>query len=110
MMGPSGFIAVLAGWYTTEIGRQPYTVYGFLRTTESVAPIDASAVGTSLLLFIIVYMLVFGAGTVYMVRLAAKLPELDEPDVPRGRPERAAGITPAPAMGDNAEGGNGNGS
>ena len=110
VMGPSGFIAVLAGWYTTEIGRQPYTVYGFLRTSDSVAPIDASAVGTSLLLFIIVYMLVFGAGTVYIFRLIAKRPELAEPDVPRGRPERAAGITPAPAMADGAEGGNGNGS
>ncbi len=97
-MGPSGFIAVLAGWYTTEIGRQPYTVYELMRTADSVSPIDATAVGISLLLFVIVYFLVFGAGTVYIFRLVAKLPEPHEPEDGRGIPERAAGITPAPAL------------
>ena len=97
-MGPSGFIAVLAGWYTTEIGRQPFTVYELMRTADSVSPIDATAVGISLLLFVIVYFLVFGAGTVYIFRLVAKLPEPHEPEDGRGIPERAAGITPAPAL------------
>ena len=47
-MGPSGFVAVLAGWITTEVGRQPYTVYGLLRTADSISPIAAPAVAASL--------------------------------------------------------------
>jgi len=72
MMGPAGFVAVLAGWITTEVGRQPYTVYGLLRTSESLSPVAAPAVGASLLAFIIVYFFVFGAGTFYILRLMAK--------------------------------------
>src|SRR5690606_22509352 len=59
VMGPSGFVAVIAGWVTTEVGRQPYTVYNLLRTADSVAPLDAPAVATSLLAFVIVYFTVF---------------------------------------------------
>ena len=51
LMGPSGFVAVLEGWITTEVGRQPFTVYGMLRTSDSLAPVDAPAVATSLLAF-----------------------------------------------------------
>ena len=99
LMGPSGFVAVLAGWITTEVGRQPYTVYGLLRTVDSVSPIDAAAVGASLIAFIIVYFFVFGAGTFYLLRLMRKPPDLSEPDIEKGVPTRAAGITPAPALG-----------
>ena len=99
LMGPSGFVAVLAGWITTEVGRQPYTVYGLLRTVDSVSPIDAAAVGASLIAFIIVYFFVFGAGTFYLLRLMRKPPDLSEPDIEKGMPTRAAGITPAPALG-----------
>ncbi len=73
-MGPSGFVAVLAGWITTEMGRQPYTVYGLLRTADSVAPVAAPAVIWSLLAFVVVYFAVFGAGTAYLLRLMAQLP------------------------------------
>lgn len=96
-MAPSGLIAVLAGWITTEVGRQPYTVYGMLRTAESAAPLDAAAVGTSLVAFIVVYFAVFGAGTFYIMRLMSRPPVFDEPrlkDVTKG-PTRTAGITPA---------------
>ncbi|MFD1911887.1 cytochrome ubiquinol oxidase subunit I [Halodurantibacterium flavum] len=96
-MAPSGLIAVLAGWITTEVGRQPYTVYGMLRTSESAAPLDAAAVGTSLVAFIVVYFFVFGAGTFYILRLMSRPPVFDEPrlkDVTKG-PIRTAGITPA---------------
>ncbi len=99
LMGPSGFVAVLAGWITTEVGRQPYTVYGLLRTVNSVSPIDAAAVGASLIAFIIVYFFVFGAGTFYLLRLMGRPPDLSEPDIEKGMPTRAAGITPAPALG-----------
>lgn len=98
LMGPSGFVAVVAGWFTTEIGRQPYAVYGLLRTADAVSPIAAPAVATSLVAFIVVYFLVFGAGTVYLLRMMAKPPEPHEPDIPKGQPTRAAGITPAPAL------------
>lgn len=98
LMGPAGFIAVLAGWITTETGRQPFTVFGLLRTADSVSPLAAPAVGSSLIAFIIVYFAVFIAGTVYILRLMAEPPHHGEQG-PRGdMPERAAGITPAPAI------------
>lgn len=68
-LGPMGFVAVLAGWVTTEVGRQPFTVYGLLRTSESLSPVDAPAVATSLLAFIVVYFFVFGAGVLYMLTM-----------------------------------------
>jgi len=99
LMGPSGFIAVLAGWITTEVGRQPYTVYGLLRTADSVSPIALPGVAASLVAFIVVYLAVFGAGAFYILRSMAHTPQVDEPDIETGVPVRAAGITPAPALG-----------
>jgi cytochrome d ubiquinol oxidase subunit II len=97
VMGPAGFIAVIAGWMTTEVGRQPFTVYGLLRTADSMSPIAAPAVATSLIAFIIVYFAVFGMGTWYLLRLMSHAPHAHEPDLPNA-PAHAAGITPAPAM------------
>ncbi|MBB4002902.1 cytochrome d ubiquinol oxidase subunit I [Aurantimonas endophytica] len=97
-MGPMGFVAVIAGWITTEVGRQPFTVYGLLRTSESHSPIAAEAVGTSLVAFVIVYFLLFGAGTFYILRLMGKTPTPFEEDSPPHQPTRAAGITPAPSL------------
>ena len=77
-MGPAGFIAVLAGWITTEIGRQPFTVYGLLRTAESASPLAAPAVASSLIAFIIVYFVVFAAGVIYLLRLMAAPPHPGE--------------------------------
>ena len=97
VMAPSGLIAVLAGWVTTEVGRQPYTIYGLLRTVDSVAPLDAPAVGATLIAFIVVYFSVFGTGTFYILRLMSRPPVFDEPrlkDVTEG-PIRTAGTTPA---------------
>lgn len=74
-MGPSGFIAVLAGWIVTEVGRQPWIVHGLLRTQDAVSPIDAVGVAGSLIAFIVVYFIVFGAGAVYMIRKMASNPE-----------------------------------
>ena len=96
-MGPSGFIAVLAGWITTEVGRQPFTIYGLLRTTESASPLDAPAVAASLVAFVIVYFSVFGMGVWYLLRLMKKPPEAHETGLD-GAPIRSAGITPAPAV------------
>ncbi|HHF2851640.1 TPA: cytochrome ubiquinol oxidase subunit I [Vibrio diabolicus] len=74
LFAPAGFIAVLAGWITTEVGRQPYTVYGLLTTANSASPIDAAAVSVSLTAFIVVYFVVFGAGFFYLLRLMRKSP------------------------------------
>jgi len=95
-MGPSGFVAVLAGWITTEVGRQPFTVYGLLRTGDSLAPVAAPAVGASLLAFIVVYFFVFGAGTFYILRLMGQRPD-HGPGTVEG-PTRTAGVTPAPQL------------
>ncbi|MGV6803159.1 MAG: cytochrome ubiquinol oxidase subunit I [Ruegeria sp.] len=94
VMGPSGFIAVLAGWITTEVGRQPYTVYGLLRTADSLAPVDAPAVATSLVAFAVVYFFVFGAGVFYILRMMNKRPATPKIGL-RDGPIRSAGITPA---------------
>jgi cytochrome d ubiquinol oxidase subunit I len=74
MMGPSGLIALLAGWYTTEIGRQPWVVYGVMRTANAVSNHSALALSTTLVIFIVVYCAVFGTGISYMLKLVAKGP------------------------------------
>ncbi|MCB2049474.1 MAG: cytochrome ubiquinol oxidase subunit I [Novosphingobium sp.] len=94
LMGPAGLIAVLAGWIVTEVGRQPFTVYGLLRTAESASPLDAPAVAASLLAFVLVYFAVFGMGISYLLRLMSKPPEAHEAP-PGDAPIRSAGITPA---------------
>ena len=99
-MGPAGFVAVIAGWITTEVGRQPYTIYGLLRTSASASPLDAPAVAASLIAFILVYFAVFGVGVWYILKLMGHAPHPGEPAVEAGpdRPIRSAGITPAPAV------------
>ena len=97
LMAPSGFAAVLAGWVTTEVGRQPWTVYGLLRTVDSIAPIDGTAVGASLIAFIVVYFAVFGAGTFYLLRLMSRPPDAGVID--DIGPTRTAGLMPGPATG-----------
>ena len=97
-MGPAGFVAVLAGWITTETGRQPFTVYGVLRTTESVSQLAAPAVGVSLLAFVVVYFLGFLAGVIILLRLMGAAPHRNEHGPAHGVVTRAAGITPGPAI------------
>ena len=93
-MAPAGFIALLCGWMTTEIGRQPYTVYGVLRTADSVSPISAPGVASSLALFAVVYFVVFGAGIMIILRLMAKPPLPGESGPDANLPIRTAGIHP----------------
>jgi cytochrome d ubiquinol oxidase subunit I len=90
-MGPSGFLAVLAGWITTEVGRQPYVVYGLMRTADAASPIAAPAVAGSLALFVAVYVVVFGTGIYYLLRLMRAEPEpVAEEAEARRRPRLAA--------------------
>lgn len=75
MMTPAGFIAVLSGWITAEVGRQPYVVYGLLRTADAASPITGGSVASSLIAFLVVYGIVFGAGTYYLIKLIRQGPE-----------------------------------
>jgi cytochrome d ubiquinol oxidase subunit I len=78
---PTGYVAVTAGWITTEVGRQPYVVYGHMRTADAVTPtLTGGDVLVSLVVYVVVYCTVFGAGLYYLVRL-----------VQRGPPEDVAG-------------------
>ena len=73
LMMPSGFVALLAGWFVTEVGRQPYTAYGIIRTLNSVSPaITGPQVAVSLLAFVIMYIFVFGSGSYYILKLIKK--------------------------------------
>jgi cytochrome d ubiquinol oxidase subunit I len=97
-MGPAGLLAVTAGWITTEAGRQPFTVYGLLRTAESVGPVAAPGVAFSLLAFVVVYTVVFGAGISFLLRLFRQSPAALDPGPPDDQPVRSAGITAAPSV------------
>jgi cytochrome bd ubiquinol oxidase subunit I len=66
---PLGFVAVIAGWVTTEVGRQPWTVYGLLRTKDSVTPSLAGGdVLASLAVYVVAYIVIFGCGGYFMAR------------------------------------------
>ncbi|OSJ08886.1 cytochrome ubiquinol oxidase subunit I [Bradyrhizobium canariense] len=73
-MGPSGLIAILTGWYTTEIGRQPWVVYGVMRTKDAVSNHSAVALSMTLIVIMVMYFAVFGIGVSYMLKLVAKGP------------------------------------
>jgi cytochrome bd ubiquinol oxidase subunit I len=75
LMGPSGLVAILAGWLTTEIGRQPWVVYGVMRTKDAVSNHSALALTTTLAVFVVMYFAVFGTGISYMMKLIARGPE-----------------------------------
>jgi len=91
-MGPSGLIAILAGWFTTEIGRQPWVVYGVMRTKDAVSNHSAPVLTAVLLVFIVMYFAVFGTGIRYMLKLVAKGPQTipDHPHDPGPQSQRPA--------------------
>jgi cytochrome bd ubiquinol oxidase subunit I len=85
---PIGFIAVIAGWITTEVGRQPWIVYNLMRTADGVTPaVTTGSVMTSLITFFVAYAIIFSAGTYYILVLVRRGPTPDVPD-DRGRPAR----------------------
>ncbi len=90
-MLPMPFIAVLAGWITTEVGRQPWVLYGLIRTEDAVSPsLTGGAAFVSLISFIVVYALIFFAGGYYISRLVRSGPEAEEAPTPENlrRPSR----------------------
>jgi len=96
---PLGFIATLTGWFTAEVGRQPWTVYGQLRTADAATPfLQPSQVMTTLILFGLVYALIFLAGTAYIYRLLKQgivaVPALADSNTNPKRPMAMAGDSP----------------
>src|SRR5215831_14781149 len=90
---PLGFLAVLAGWTTTEVGRQPWTVYGLLRTADSVTPsLAPQHVWVSLVLYAVAYVVIYPTGFLFMLRLVRNGPgdeaAVPEPPVQAGRPAK----------------------
>lgn len=80
LLTPAGFIAILAGWFTTEIGRQPFVVYGLLRTSEGHSPVPAESILLSLAIFMVVYLFIFSFGSWYLIKLLLKGPVVTEPE------------------------------
>jgi cytochrome d ubiquinol oxidase subunit I len=77
--GPAGFVAIVAGWTTTETGRQPWVVQGLLRTANAVSPITLPEVATSFAVILVIYTIVFGSGIRYLLSMMSKTPETAEP-------------------------------
>jgi cytochrome d ubiquinol oxidase subunit I len=75
LMGPAGLIAILAGWFTTEIGRQPWVVYGVMRTRDAVSNHSPLELSATLAIFVVMYCAVFGTGISYMIKLVARGPD-----------------------------------
>jgi cytochrome d ubiquinol oxidase subunit I len=91
LASPLGFVAVIAGWVTTEVGRQPWVVYGLMRTKDAVTPsLTGSDVLISLTVYVIAYIVIFGAGGYFMWRFLRAGPTDRRPDVQRrvGTPAR----------------------
>jgi cytochrome d ubiquinol oxidase subunit I len=87
LCAPSGFVAVLAGWVTAEVGRQPWVVYGLLRTADAVSPVPGVSILTSLALFVLVYGVVFGAG-IYFIAKVIRQGSAGGPEPERVAPRR----------------------
>lgn len=85
---PAGFIAILAGWFTTEIGRQPWTVYGLMRTADSLSPVPGATVAASLASFVAAYAVIFGFGIYYLAKIVRIGPEPHQPTAEPRRPAR----------------------
>ncbi len=88
-MTPSGIFATLGGWYTAEIGRQPYVIYGLLRTADAVSPVPAGTLLSSLIAFIVIYSIFFTAFLVFVVRAIRRGPNEMVEFVPSGSLKRA---------------------
>jgi cytochrome d ubiquinol oxidase subunit I len=97
LMGPAGFAAVIAGWITAEVGRQPWVVYGLMRTSDGVSPVSAHEVSTSLIALLVIYAVIFTAAVLYVLRLIAVGPTngaAEPPQLGAGAPGSALAAAP----------------
>ena len=94
---PLGFIAIVSGWWVTETGRQPYLVYGILKTIDAASPVSFGAVLTTLILFVLIYTSVFSMGILYINRLIETGPQ-GKAISPEGDPDPSAGAHPLAAV------------
>ena len=99
LMLPSGFVAILSGWFVTELGRQPWVIYGQLRTAEAVSQVDGASVALSLGIYILAYAVVFGFGSAYILRMLGRgpLPHEPEPETEGGERTPARPLSAADA-------------
>jgi cytochrome d ubiquinol oxidase subunit I len=95
---PAGFVAILAGWTVAEVGRQPWTATGILRTADSSSPVVAGAVLTTLILFVLVYGVVFSGGILYINRMINRGPGVEAPKEEAGVPSRPLSAAEASAQ------------
>jgi cytochrome bd ubiquinol oxidase subunit I len=101
VMGPTGLIAILAGWITTEMGRQPWVVYGLMRTRDAVSNHSPLVLSTMLVIFVVMYFLVFGTGISYMLKLVNAGPDVDDGHAGSGTaPQNARSARPLSAAPD----------
>lgn len=91
-MGPAGLVAILAGWITTEMGRQPWVVYGVMRTKDAVSNHSVLELSISLLLFVSIYVIVFGAGITYILRLVDRGPQPQLPPTGHSSGDALSGL------------------
>src|SRR4029077_16620455 len=75
IMTPAGFIATIAGWYTAETGRQPWVIWGILRTADAVSPVPSGALLSTLIAFVLIYTLFITAFLIYTLRMIRRGPE-----------------------------------
>ena len=74
---PLPYIGIMAGWMLAEVGRQPWIVYGLMRTSDAVSPVPASSVGLSLLAFIVIYTALGILDVYLLIKYARKGPKAD---------------------------------
>jgi cytochrome d ubiquinol oxidase subunit I len=100
VMTPSGVLATLGGWYTAEIGRQPWVINGMLRTADAVSPVPATTLLTTLITFVCVYTVFFLAFLIFTLRLIRRGPSglpahaLPSGSLKRGLRPEIAGVQP----------------
>ncbi|MFJ4495266.1 cytochrome ubiquinol oxidase subunit I [Pseudomonas atacamensis] len=79
LLAPAGFLAMLSGWVVTEVGRQPFTVYGLMRTADSLSTVSRAQVVGSTWLILLFYLLIFAIGLWVLLRLLREPPQQDQP-------------------------------
>lgn len=79
LMAPAGFLAMLSGWVVTEVGRQPFTIYGLMRTADSLSSVSREQVVGATWTILSFYLVIFGVGLWVLLRLLREPPHENEP-------------------------------